>query len=37
MPTRDLAERFWSKVDRSGEHWIWQAGKTSGKWKYGMF
>ncbi len=24
-PPRDLAERFWEKVDRSGECWLWTA------------
>jgi hypothetical protein len=24
-PRGPLARRFWSKVDRSGEHWLWQA------------
>ena len=24
----DLAERFWSKVDKSGDCWIWTAGKS---------
>ena len=25
----DIAERFWSKVDKSGECWQWTAGKTA--------
>ncbi len=34
-PTRTLEERFWSKVDKSGECWIWTgATRTSG---YGAF
>jgi hypothetical protein len=31
---RDVAERFWLKVDRSGECWEWQGAKTLG---YGHF
>ena len=26
--TPDFIERFWAKVDRSGEHWLW-TGATS--------
>jgi HNH endonuclease len=25
---RDISERFWEKVDKSGECWIWLAGKS---------
>lgn len=32
---RPLAERFWEKVDKSGECWIWTAGKLP--WGYGAF
>jgi hypothetical protein len=28
------AERFWAKVDKSGEHWIWKGATASG---YGTF
>lgn len=31
----DLAERFWSKVDQSGDCWIWLGGKSSSG--YGAF
>lgn len=24
-----MDRRFWSKVERSGDHWLWMAGKTS--------
>lgn len=32
---RSVEERFWSKVDKSGECWLWTAGKTGGG--YGHF
>lgn len=32
---RDVHERFWSKVDRSGECWNWRAGLNRGG--YGAF
>ena len=28
--TPSLIERFWAKVDRSGEHWLWTGGTTKG-------
>lgn len=28
-PRKPLAERFWAKVDKSGECWEWTAGKVS--------
>jgi hypothetical protein len=31
---RPEADRFWEKVDKSGECWLWQAGKCAG---YGRF
>lgn len=34
-PIPGLVERFWSKVDRSGECWVWTAGKSGGG--YGSF
>jgi hypothetical protein len=33
--TRDVAERFWSLVDRSGECWLWVGSKGTGG--YGHF
>jgi hypothetical protein len=27
---RPLAERFWARVDRTGECWLWADGKTRG-------
>lgn len=30
-----LGTRFWSKVDKSGDCWVWTAGKTTGG--YGVF
>lgn len=27
MPKMTASERFWSKVDKSGDCWIWRAGK----------
>lgn len=33
MNERDI-ERFWSKVDKSGECWLWTGGKSGG---YGYF
>lgn len=33
---RTVDDRFWSKVDRSGECWIWR-GATSGTGRYGTF
>lgn len=35
LPTRTREERFWSKVDKSGECWIWTAGHF--KAGYGSF
>jgi hypothetical protein len=35
MKDQTFAERFWSKVDKSGECWIWKAAK--GKDGYGLF
>lgn len=32
---RDLAERLWEKVDRSGDCWIWTAARNG--YGYGMF
>lgn len=32
---KDVAERFWSKADKSGDCWIWTAGKSG--CGYGMF
>jgi hypothetical protein len=32
--TRSAAERFWSKVDRSGDCWVWTAVRVHG---YGRF
>lgn len=32
---RPVAERFWSKVDRSGECWLWQGATVTGG--YGLF
>lgn len=32
----DEAQRFWSKVDKSGDCWLWTAGKYSGR-GYGKF
>src|SRR6266852_3686450 len=32
--SRALEERFWEKVDRSGDCWIWTAGH--GNHRYGM-
>lgn len=32
---RDIAERFWEKVDMAGDCWIWTAGRTRGG--YGLF
>ncbi len=29
-------ERFWAKVDRSGECWLWTAGKSSGYGNFGV-
>jgi hypothetical protein len=34
MP-KTLADRFWSKVDRTGDHWLWRGALTSGG--YGVF
>ena len=34
-PRRDEAERFWEKVDKSGECWTWQAARTAHG--YGQF
>lgn len=34
MYSQDILDRFWSKVDKSGDCWIWTAGKTVG---YGCF
>ena len=31
----DINIRFWSKVDKSGECWVWTAGRTAAG--YGMF
>jgi HNH endonuclease len=33
-PVVSLEERFWSKVDKTGECWLWTAGTV---WGYGMF
>lgn len=35
MHTDELDERFWSKVDKSGECWMWTAGETGSG--YGQF
>lgn len=38
IPGKAVIDRFWSKVDRSGECWLWTAGKTAdgyGGWRYG--
>lgn len=35
QPERPFAERFWEKVDRSGDCWIWQGAKTP--LGYGVF
>lgn len=33
----DLLERFWSKVDRTGEHWLWtRAVNPEGYGKFGL-
>lgn len=32
---RDLAERFWEKVDKSGACWTWTASRKSGGMRYG--
>jgi hypothetical protein len=29
MPAKTVAERFWEKVDTTGECWVWTASKTS--------
>lgn len=35
--TRDIAERFWEKVDKSGECWLWLASRDpSGYGHFGM-
>lgn len=34
IPRPTESERFWSKVDKSGECWIWTGGKRNG---YGFF
>lgn len=34
-PSPHLAARFWAKVDRSGECWVWKAGQTTNG--YGKF
>jgi hypothetical protein len=34
-PARDLGERFWEKVDREGECWLWKAA--IGGSGYGIF
>lgn len=37
IPDSHIIDRFWSKVDRSGECWLWLAGKTDdgyGGWSY---
>jgi hypothetical protein len=36
MTTLDVETRFWSKVDKSGECWIWTAS-TAGPGQYGHF
>lgn len=36
MRKRDPAERFWEKVDRSGDHWLW-LGTTAASGGYGTF
>jgi hypothetical protein len=36
MTTLDVAARFWSKVDKSGECWVWTAS-TAGPGRYGHF
>jgi hypothetical protein len=36
MTTLDVETRFWSKVDKSGECWIWTAS-TAGQYGYGYF
>lgn len=33
-PSQTIEERFWSKVDKTGECWLWQGAKSSG---YGKF
>ena len=33
--TASRAERFWSKVDKSGDCWLWTKGKSP--WGYGEF
>jgi hypothetical protein len=35
MPRKTVAERFWKKVDRSGECWLWTA--STDKHGYGRF
>lgn len=34
-PHRKILTRFWEKIDRSGECWLW-TGKTMA-WGYGRF
>lgn len=34
-PAVVLTDRFWSKVDKTGEHWLWTAGTFGGR--YGQF
>jgi hypothetical protein len=31
-----VAERFWAKVDKSGECWLWTAAKTLGYGRFGV-
>jgi hypothetical protein len=35
LPKRDPVERFWEKVDRSGDCWVWVAGRSTRR--YGQF
>lgn len=35
LPRRSVADRFWSKVDKADDCWIWTGGKTYGG--YGVF
>lgn len=36
MTVRDVAERFWSHVDKSGECWVWTS-TVAGPGRYGHF
>ncbi len=36
QPRQPLADRFWAKVDKSGECWLW-TGARSGRNRYGYF